>query len=33
MAVTYRRHDGTRLTLPCLKVFRLRAGRIADWRT
>jgi ketosteroid isomerase-like protein len=32
MAVTYRRHDGSRLTLPCLNVFRLRDGRIADYR-
>jgi ketosteroid isomerase-like protein len=32
MAVTYQRHDGSRLTLPCLNVFRLRDGRIADYR-
>ena len=32
MAVTYTRHDGSRLTLPCLNVFRLRQGRIADYR-
>ena len=32
MAVTYRRHDGSELTLPCLNVFRLRDGRIADYR-
>jgi ketosteroid isomerase-like protein len=32
MAVTYRRHDGTRLTLPCLNVFRLREGRVAEYR-
>jgi 2-polyprenyl-6-methoxyphenol hydroxylase-like FAD-dependent oxidoreductase/ketosteroid isomerase-like protein len=32
MAVTYRRHDGTRLTLPCANIFRLRDGRIADYR-
>jgi ketosteroid isomerase-like protein len=31
-AVTYERHDGSRLTLPCLNVFRLREGRIADYR-
>jgi ketosteroid isomerase-like protein len=32
MAVTYERHDGSRLTLPCLNVFRLRQGLIADYR-
>jgi ketosteroid isomerase-like protein len=32
MAVTYRRHDGSQLTLPCANVFRLREGRIADYR-
>jgi ketosteroid isomerase-like protein len=32
MAVTYTRHDGSRVTLPCLNVFRLRDGRIADYR-
>src|SRR5207249_6548157 len=32
MSVTYERHDGSRLTLPCLNVFRLRDGRIADYR-
>jgi ketosteroid isomerase-like protein len=32
MAVTYGRHDGTQLTLPCANVFRLRGGRIADYR-
>jgi ketosteroid isomerase-like protein len=32
MAVTYQRHDGSRVTLPCLNVFRLRDGRIADYR-
>jgi hypothetical protein len=31
-AVTYERHDGTRLTLPCVNVFRLRQGLIADYR-
>ena len=25
-------HDGSRLTLPCANVFRLRDGRIADYR-
>jgi ketosteroid isomerase-like protein len=32
MAVTYQRHDGSRVTLPCFNVFRLRGGRIADYR-
>ena len=32
MDVTYRRHDGTELTLPCVNVFRLRDGRVADYR-
>ena len=32
MAVTYERHDGSRLTLPCLNVFRLRDRRISDYR-
>lgn len=32
MAVTYRRHDGAELTLPCANVFRLLDGRIADYR-
>jgi ketosteroid isomerase-like protein len=32
MAVTYERHDGRRLTLPCANVFRLRDGRVADYR-
>jgi ketosteroid isomerase-like protein len=32
MTVTYRRHDGSELTLPCANVFRLRGGRIADYR-
>jgi ketosteroid isomerase-like protein len=32
MAVTYRRHDGSELTLPCANVFRLQEGRIADYR-
>jgi len=31
-AVTYERHDGSRLTLPCVSVFRLREGRVADYR-
>ncbi len=29
--VTYTRHDGTRLTLPFVDVFRLRAGLIQDY--
>jgi ketosteroid isomerase-like protein len=32
MNVTYHRHDGSELTLPCANVFRLRGGRIADYR-
>ena len=32
MAVTYERHDRSKLTLPCVNVFRLRDGRIADYR-
>jgi ketosteroid isomerase-like protein len=32
MNVTYRRHDGSEITLPCVNVFRLRDGRIADYR-
>jgi limonene-1,2-epoxide hydrolase len=32
MVVTYRRHDGSQLTLLCANVFRLREGRIADYR-
>jgi ketosteroid isomerase-like protein len=29
--VTYTRHDGTRLTVPFVDVFRLRAGLIQDY--
>jgi ketosteroid isomerase-like protein len=32
MAVTYTRHDGSELTLPCVSVFRVRDGRVADYR-
>ncbi|WP_157390259.1 nuclear transport factor 2 family protein [Nocardia terrae] len=32
MAVTYSRHDGSQLKLPCANVFRLRSGLIADYR-
>jgi ketosteroid isomerase-like protein len=32
MAVTYRRHDGSRLTLPCVNVFRFHDALIADYR-
>jgi ketosteroid isomerase-like protein len=32
MTVTYRRHDGSELTLPCANVFRLQDGRITDYR-
>jgi ketosteroid isomerase-like protein len=32
MAVTYVRHDDSKLTLPCVSVFRVRDGRVADYR-
>jgi ketosteroid isomerase-like protein len=32
LSVTYRRLDGRELTLPCCNVFRVRDGRIADYR-
>ena len=32
MDVSYRRHDGALLTLPCANVFRFRDGRVADYR-
>jgi ketosteroid isomerase-like protein len=32
LEVTYQRHDGSQITLPCLNVFRLRDGLIADYR-
>jgi ketosteroid isomerase-like protein len=32
IVVTYRRHDGSTVTLPSLNVVRLRDGRIADYR-
>ena len=32
MAVTYHRHDGSQVTLPCANSFRLRGERIADYR-
>jgi ketosteroid isomerase-like protein len=32
MAVTYQRHDGSALTLPCVDLFRLSDGLIADCR-
>jgi ketosteroid isomerase-like protein len=32
MNVTYHRHDGQQLTLPCVSIFRLRGGRIAVYR-
>jgi ketosteroid isomerase-like protein len=32
MTVTYCRHDGSELTLPCANVFRLKGRRIADYR-
>jgi hypothetical protein len=31
-AVTYAQHDGSRVTLPCVNAFRLRDGRVADYR-
>ena len=31
-AVTYQRHDGSQVALPCVSMFRLRGGRIADYR-
>src|SRR4051794_22672278 len=32
LAVTYHRHDGSQVTLPCANSFRLRGGQIADYR-
>jgi ketosteroid isomerase-like protein len=32
LSVSYRRLDGRELTLPCCNVFRIRDGRIADYR-
>jgi ketosteroid isomerase-like protein len=32
MTVSYRRHDGSKVTLPCANVFRLRDERVADYR-
>jgi ketosteroid isomerase-like protein len=32
MNVTYHRRDGSQLMLPCANIFRLRGGRIADYR-
>jgi ketosteroid isomerase-like protein len=32
IAVTYRRHDSSQVTLPCFNVFRLQRGRVADYR-
>ena len=32
MTVTYRRHDGSQVMLPCANVFRLQDGRVADYR-
>ena len=32
LRVTYRRHDGVELTLPCCNIFRLRDGLIDDYR-
>jgi hypothetical protein len=30
--ITYERRDGSRITLPCVDVFRLSNGLIADYR-
>lgn len=32
LQVTYRRHDGSELTLPCCNIFRVRDGLIDDYR-
>jgi ketosteroid isomerase-like protein len=32
LVVRYRRLDGAELALPCCNVFRLRDGRVADYR-
>ena len=32
MEVTYTRHDGRRVTLPCSNLFRVRDGLITDYR-
>jgi ketosteroid isomerase-like protein len=32
MTVTYHRHDGTMVSLPCVNVFRFRDALIADYR-
>jgi ketosteroid isomerase-like protein len=32
MTVTYRRHDGSQVILPCCTILRLRDGRVADYR-
>ena len=32
LRVTYRRHDGAELTLPCCNIFRLREGLVDDYR-
>jgi ketosteroid isomerase-like protein len=31
-AVTYVRHDGSEVTLPCVSIFRVRDGLVADYR-
>jgi ketosteroid isomerase-like protein len=33
LRVHYTRQDGQRVTLPCCNVFRLRGGRVADYRS
>ena len=32
LRVTYRRHDGSELTLPCCNIFRVRHGLVDDYR-
>jgi hypothetical protein len=32
LRVTYRRHDGAELTLPCCNIFRLLGGLVDDYR-
>ena len=32
LQVTYRRHDGSEITLPCCNIFRMRDGLVGDYR-
>jgi len=32
LQVTYRRHDGSEVTLPCCNIFRMRDGLVDDYR-